>query len=147
VASTVDKSQYITGYRVLNNLGKYIKVHKDVNNLQSNNNAVYKISCKNCSASYVGQTKRQIKTRIAEHRNNIKSVSSKHSVITEHMLEFDHKFDWENIQILDAESNYYKRCVSEMLHIKEQPNGLNAQSDTELLDDSYFNILDVLSKM
>jgi len=28
VASTVDKSQYITGYRVLNNLGKYIKVHK-----------------------------------------------------------------------------------------------------------------------
>jgi len=96
---------------------------------------------------YIGQTKRQLKTRIKEHSNNIKSISSKHSVVTEHTLEFGHTFDWENIQILDSESNYYKRCVSEMLHIKEQPNGLNAQTDTELLDNSYFDILDVLSKL
>jgi len=147
VASAVDKSQHIIGYRVLNNLGRYIRVHKDTNDLLSNNNVVYKISCNNCIASYVGQTKRQLRTRIKEHSSNIKSISSKHSVITEHMLEFGHTFDWKNIQILDSESNYYKRCVSEMLHIKEQPNGLNAQKDTELLDNSYSDILDVLSKM
>jgi len=52
VASAVDKSQHITGYRVLNNLGGYIRVHKDVNNVLSNNNVVYKISCKNCNAIY-----------------------------------------------------------------------------------------------
>jgi len=34
-----------------------------------------------------------------------------------------------------------------MLHIKEQSNGLNAQKDTELLGNSYFDILDVLFKM
>jgi len=30
---------------------------------------VYKINCNDCSASYVGQTKRQLGTRINEHRN------------------------------------------------------------------------------
>jgi len=32
-----------------------------------------------------------------------------------------------------------------MLYIKEQSNGINAQTDTELLDESYFDILNLLS--
>jgi len=147
VSSTVDKTKYITGYRVLNSLGRFIKVHKDTNNFLSNNNVVYKILCKDCNASYVGQTKRQLKTRLKEHSNNIKLDSSKHSVITQHILEYSHMFDWDNIKILDTESNYYKRSISEMLHIKEQKNGINAQTDTELLDSAYFDILDQLSKL
>jgi len=58
------------------------------------------------------------------------------------MTEHSHSFDWDNIQILDTEPNYYKRSISEMLHIKEQANGINAQTDTELLDESYFDVLD-----
>jgi len=38
---------------------------------------------------------------------------------------------------MDSESNYNKRLVSEMLHIKEQRNGINLQKDTELLDESF----------
>jgi len=34
-----------------------------------------------------------------------------------------------------------------MLHIKEQANGINAQIDTELFDESYFDVLDSLSKL
>jgi len=33
-----------------------------------------------------------------------------------------------------------------MTHNKEQKNGINFQTDTELLDKSYFNILDQFSK-
>jgi len=147
VSSTIDKTKYITGYRVLNSLGKFIKVHKDTNNLFSNNNVVYKISCKDCNASYVGQTKRQLRTRIKEHSNNIKSDTSKHSVITEHILTYSHTFDRDCIKILDTENNFYKRSISEMLHIKEQENGINAQTDTESLDNAYFDILDQLFKL
>jgi len=60
---------------------------------------------------------------------------------------FSYSFDWENIKILDSEPNFYKRSVSKMLHIKEQQTDINAQKATELLDDAYFNILDILSKM
>jgi len=33
-----------------------------------------------------------------------------------------------------------------MIHIKEQKNGLNLMKDTELLDNSYFNIFDDIRK-
>jgi len=146
VAATIDKSRYVIGYRTLNNLGGFVRVHKDTVETFSNNNVVYKISCRDCEASYVGQTKRQLKTRVKEHCNNFKSISANPSVITEHAMQLSHSFDWDNVKILDTEKNYFKRSVSEMIHIKEQSLGLNAQKDTELLDSAYFDILDRLSK-
>jgi len=139
-----DKSVFTVGFRGMNKLNNIVRVQKDHVEHSHKNNVVYKINCKNCDASYVGQTKRQIRTRIKEHYNNIKSDKSKHSVITEHILNFNHNFDWENIKILDSECNYNKRLVSEMLHIKEQKNGINSQKDTEFLDESYFCILNDL---
>jgi len=116
IASTIDKSQFITEYRVLNNLGRFIRAHKDTNTLLSNNNVVYKISCNDCNASW---SKRQLKTRIKEHINNSKMTSAKHTVITDHMQKFSHSFDWDSIKILNFEPNFYKRLVFEMLHVKE----------------------------
>jgi len=53
----------------------------------------------------VGQTKGQLKMRINEDVKNIKAEESKHSVISKHMLENNHSFDWQNIKILDFKSN------------------------------------------
>jgi len=47
--------------------------------------------------------------------------------------------------MLDIESNYNKRQISEMLHIKEQRHGINSQRDTKFLDESYYCILNYLS--
>jgi len=44
--------------------------HKEKSDFNIKNSVVYKICCKNCDASYVGQTKRQLQTRIKEHNNN-----------------------------------------------------------------------------
>jgi len=86
-----------------------------------------------------------LKTRVKEHCNNIKFDNTKHSIITEHILNLNHKFDWKNVKILDAVSNYNKRLISEMLYIKEQTNGINSQKDTEFLDESYYYLLNNLS--
>jgi len=110
------------------------------------NHVVYKIKCKDCNASYVDQTKRQLSTRIKEHRRNRNSSMFKPTIITQDMTEQSHSFDWDNIQILNTEPSYYKRSISEMLHIKEQVNGINAQTDTKLLDESYYDVLDILSR-
>jgi len=99
------------------------------------------------NTTYVGQTKRQLKTRVKEHVNNIRLDPSKHSVISEHITNFNHNFDWENVKILDHEHNYHKRMISEMIHIKEQNKGLNYMSDTDLLDNCYFDILNALTKI
>ena len=70
--------------------------------------------------------------------------SPKHSVISEHITQHSHSIDWNNAVILDTEPRYYKRLISEMIHIKEQKNGLNLQKDTDLLHESYFDLLDKL---
>ena len=107
-----------------NKMGKYIKIEKDINTHTSKSNVVYKISCNNCDASYVGQTGRQLKSRITEHRNHIRHKTSVRSVITEHSLQCNHEFQWDYVKILDEEPSYRKRLISEMLYIKKQKNSL-----------------------
>jgi len=51
IKSSIDRNKYITDYRILNKLTRYIKRHKYINKLDTNNNIVYKILCNN--ASYV----------------------------------------------------------------------------------------------
>ncbi|XP_018347291.1 PREDICTED: uncharacterized protein LOC108751554 [Trachymyrmex septentrionalis] len=124
-----------------NKMNKYIRVQKDTCPRTSKNNVVYKIRCNNCDASYVGQTGRKLKTRIAEHRNHIRYKTSTRSVITEHRLLYNHDFQWDDVQILDEEPSYRKRLISEMLHIKKQKNSLNLQTDTESLHKAYIPII------
>jgi len=47
----------------LNKFGGIIKAHKDILPKLLNKDVVYKLCCKNCDASYVGQTSRQLKQR------------------------------------------------------------------------------------
>jgi len=115
-----------------------------------NRNVIYKlcvcvcvcvcVACKDYVA-YVGQTKRKLNIRIVEHKKDIKKTSN-HSVITEHRLEYDHEFDWENPKILDIEKHYNKRLLSEMINIRAQkkstlickltPNACNMLTSTFL---------------
>ena len=50
-------------------------------------NLDYKIKCDNCSAVYVGQTKRKISSRIKECFNNISHRCQQLSVVSENRLE------------------------------------------------------------
>ena len=82
-------------------------------------NMIYKISCLDCDVSYVGQTKRKVKTRIKVHKANIKKSKSSRTVVR-HQLEYGHELDWENISLLDSEPCFQKRFISEMIFIKKQ---------------------------
>jgi len=53
----------------INKLSSFIKVYKDPLSPLSHSNVVYKLYC---IASYVGQTRRLIKTKIDEHRSHIR---------------------------------------------------------------------------
>jgi len=58
-------------YYGVDKLRNIIKAHKDPLPNPCKKNVVHKLNCNNCEATYVSQTKRQLKTRIAEHRNHI----------------------------------------------------------------------------
>ncbi|XP_070169669.1 uncharacterized protein [Polyergus mexicanus] len=132
-------------YTGLNKLKKFIRVQKDRLHNEMRNNVVYKITCKNCNASYVGQTSRLLKTRIAEHKNHIRKNTAQHSVITDHRPN-NHEFAWDEVEVLDEERIYGKRLMSEMIFITRQTNSLNLQSDTENLHHAYLRLVE-LSKI
>jgi len=70
------------------------------------------------------------------------------SVITEHRLEFDYEFKWDDVIVLDKEPNLGKRdLISEMVIIKRQENSLNLQTDTELLPDIYLTLFEKFPKI
>ncbi|KYM95323.1 hypothetical protein ALC62_14033 [Cyphomyrmex costatus] len=80
-------------------------------------------------------------TMVEEHRNHIKRNTTTRSVITEHRLQHGHDFRWNEVEVLDEESNYRKRIVSEMINIKKQKNSLNLQTDTENLHETYIPLI------
>ncbi|KYQ51407.1 hypothetical protein ALC60_09486 [Trachymyrmex zeteki] len=130
-------------YKGINKLSNYIRVQKDkLPHFMFHTDVVYKMECRDCDASYVGQTGRTLKTRISEHRNHINRNTDQKSVITEHRLEHTHDFDWDSVKILDQEQILSKRLISEMIFIRKQKNGLNIQSDTDSLTKAYDFLFD-----
>ena len=118
-----------------------IKLGKDITEKWDRTNVVYKFVCKSCPASYVGETKRTVRTRIKEHQKN----NNPDAVVFQHMNEHLHVFDWDNTKILDYESNYNKRLVSEMIHIKSNKNNINKKEDVKFLNPAYFQLLRFLN--
>jgi len=140
----IKKFGFNASYSISNTLHRFIKKGKDRIDLTSQMECVYKINCSNCENSYVGQTKRQLGTRLKEHKSDIKKKSGNLSVVSKHILENNHEMDWSEVAILDKEPSYAKRIISEMIYIKRQHRGINKQSDTELLSDTYLPIINIL---
>ena len=46
---------------------------------------------------YVGQTKRDLKSRVAEHKRAVKNAEPEKSALCEHLMLFDHHINWERI--------------------------------------------------
>ena len=82
---------------------------------------VYKIDC-DCGLSYIGQTKRSIKTRIKEHIADMKNNRTTKSAVCEHALKPNHFIRFDKPQVLVKESKYIPRMIREAIEIKKHPN-------------------------
>ncbi len=122
-------------------LSSIIKLGKDISDKWESTEVVYTFSCKDCSACYIGETKRALIKRINEHRTS-KKIDS---VVNMHMQLLDHEFNWDNVKILDREPNYYKRLISEMIYIHCNSNTINRKEDVNLLSSVYKSLFKNIS--
>ena len=91
---------------------------------------VYRISCKQCDADYIGKTKRILFHRVKEHQ-------AKGSACYIHAsTNPGHEMNYESIEVIDQASNDLKLRIKELLHIlKRKPSlnkQLNSQSDFDI---------------
>ena len=64
------------------------------------------------------------------------------TALSEHHFELKHNFDFDQAKILDYESHYHKRNISEMTNIVLKKNRtVNHRTDVFGLSNLYFNLL------
>ena len=127
-------------YSTKNKLNKIMKLGKDKTKICDNVNVVYKINCKNCDASYVGQTCRRLDVRIKEHTRKYNMQDDNFSLYT-HKIDNNHNIDFSNIKILDTEYNRGIRLFSEAFFIHTQKNYMNKQFEISKLASDYTSLI------
>ena len=67
-----------------------------------------------CDTVHIGESSRMKETRMKEHKDRIKTLSSD-SKLVEHILEYKHNIDFSNTSTLAFESNWRKRVIKESI--------------------------------
>ncbi|GAA48076.1 hypothetical protein CLF_101149 [Clonorchis sinensis] len=102
---------------------------------------VYKIKCNDCIKVYMGQTARELHTRIGEHKRKINRppinadeyrALLKDSAIAERALDTGHIIDLENVEVLRRGLRIFPvRVVATRLH---QANSVKSKHQTVTYD-------------
>ena len=96
--------------------------NKDKQALLHLTGTVYKLQC-SCKKTYIGQSKRNLKTRLEEHD----PITFGKSDVTDHLRENpDHTIDFHNPHILAQETNWRKLRIKETLYIQKLQPQLNS---------------------
>lgn len=149
--------------------------------------AVYRLNCTapDCKAVYIGETGREVTTRIREHMNdlrheqtemkkyqdhltalhlpnltnvitrsqqkivnqiqdeinNVRLTANYKTAALEHQMTMDHKFDYEDVDILTRERWPHRRKRLEALHIVDNPTSINFKRDTQYVDAQTMTII------
>ena len=121
-------------------IGQYLPSPKDPITTDEISCVVYEVPCKGCDFVYVGQTKRDLNSRLKEYQRAIKQQKPENSALCEHVILFDHVIDWANSRILKTESNFSKRLTAESWFILSRPKVIN-RSDGESFPIVYRSLL------
>jgi predicted GIY-YIG superfamily endonuclease len=84
-------------------IGSILPPPKDPRHVNEKLGIVYQIPCRHCEFVYIGQTKRNLHTRVQEHKRAVKNMEVDKSALCEHMLTFDHIIDWSQAKIITQE--------------------------------------------
>ena len=96
---------------------------------------VYSIPCADCSTTYIGETGRTLKVRMAEHKRAVKSKDPLNGIAV-HVQKTAHNINWQEARILARENNWGIRRVLEALEIQQRRPKMNLDAGL-LLDRSW----------
>ena len=85
---------------------------------------VYKINCFDCQASYIGETGRNLNTRLTEHKRATRNGDANNHIAVHHQLT-NHNIDWDSAQCLTYSTNYFQRLTLESWYTNLEQTPLN----------------------
>lgn len=131
-----------TVFQLDNTLQKHLVRSKDPVETSNKTNCVYKIECADCPSIYIGQTSRQLKVRINEHKRLARHAPKnstqlqkleRDSAIALHALAESHNIDFDKATIIRSGlSSYRQRCLAESMAIANHPECVNRSEGFDL---------------
>ena len=73
---------------------------------------VYKIKCCDCQASYIGETDRNLGTRLTEHKRATRNGDVNNHIAEQH-LQTKHRIDGDSATCITYSTDYYQRLTLE----------------------------------
>ena len=104
-------------------------------NILDTDGVIYRVPCSECDKVYIGETGRQLKIRLKEHKANAKSNNIKNmSGLSQHIKNEKHEINWDDAEILDRDNNYQRRKFKEAVAInKNKENILNKKEEIKTI--------------
>ena len=96
---------------------------KDKDEPRDRQGAVYKINCSDCHASYIGETGRNLTTRLIEHKRATRKGDVINHIAEHHQL--TNHIDWDTAQCLTYSTNYFQRLTLESWFTNLEQTPLN----------------------
>ena len=96
---------------------------------QKQSGVVYRVTCGDCGSQYVGETGKSLETRMEEHRQDVIEIEK---IST----------NFDDIEILNKESNFIKRKFKEAIAIKKNNAPLlNKKDEIKDISNVWENII------
>ena len=86
--------------------------------------AIYKIACSDCNATYIGETGRNLNTRLTEHKRATKNKDPNNH-IAEHHKHTGHSINWDSAASITHCTNYHQRRLLESWYTGLEQKPLN----------------------
>ena len=96
--------------------GDILKSKQKSRYMNTGTSVVYQIPCGGCQKSYVGETGRGLKTRLAEHKRDVREHRVSNAMVL-HMEKSDHLPRWEGASILQECGGKQLRRATEAAYI------------------------------
>ena len=82
------------------------------------------IKCSDCQASYIGETGRNLNTRLTGHKRATRNGDVNNHIAVHHQLT-NHNINWDTAQCLTYSMNYFQRLTLESWYTNLEQTPLN----------------------
>jgi hypothetical protein len=115
-----------TYFKPFNTLRSILVKVKDKTPKEKQSNLIYRYKCheRNCSHTYIGETKQALKSRVSQHRRPSAGDLYDSAVYT-HSEISGHPIGINNFEILDKEEDWFRRGVKEAIYERQHQPSLN----------------------
>ena len=85
---------------------------------------VYEVPCKDCGLKYIGETRRNLKTRMTEHKGAVRRGDERNGIAV-HVYQLQHRINWESARVQMSGRGYWNRRTLEAIQIRKEHRTMN----------------------